>query len=170
MNQLTSTSRARSWEIACALASTLTPCRPCGRLADERQRFDERSQSAQRDSDRRRQCGHPQTGPELQDVGQRLGDASGHRRLRLCPQLGRRPTQAQCPNRTGRLVAQGFGIHGLADSVSRTTLVLADGVLVGAQQPQSFGAKHGGSDLLGLNPETGDLLWKVMLDKHPRRS
>jgi hypothetical protein len=56
---------------------------------------------------------------------------------------------------------------GWSDSVSRTTPVLADGVLVVAQQPQSFGAKHVSSYLLGLNPETGDFLWKVMLDKHP---
>jgi hypothetical protein len=40
-------------------------------------------------------------------------------------------------------------------------------VLVVAQQPQSFGAKHDSSYLLGLNPETGVLIWKVMLDKHP---
>jgi polyvinyl alcohol dehydrogenase (cytochrome) len=56
---------------------------------------------------------------------------------------------------------------GWADSVSRTTPVLANGVLVVAQQPQSFGAKHDSSYLLGLKPETGDLLWKVKLDKHP---
>jgi hypothetical protein len=56
---------------------------------------------------------------------------------------------------------------GWSDSVSRTTPVLADGVLVSAQQPQSFGAKHDSSYLLGLNPETGSFLWKVMLDKHP---
>jgi polyvinyl alcohol dehydrogenase (cytochrome) len=56
---------------------------------------------------------------------------------------------------------------GWADSVSRTEPVLAAGVLVVAQQPQSFGAKHDSSYLLGLNPETGDLLWKVTLDKHP---
>ena len=56
---------------------------------------------------------------------------------------------------------------GRADSVSRTKPVLAAGVLVVAQQPQSFGAKHDSSYLLGLNPETGDLLWKVTLDKHP---
>jgi polyvinyl alcohol dehydrogenase (cytochrome) len=37
---------------------------------------------------------------------------------------------------------------GLSDSVSRTTPVLADGVLVVAQQPQSFGAKHDSSYLL----------------------
>jgi len=56
---------------------------------------------------------------------------------------------------------------GWGDSVSRTTPVLADGVLVVAQQPQSFGAKHDSCYLLGLNPETGALLWKVMLDPHP---
>jgi len=56
---------------------------------------------------------------------------------------------------------------GWNDSVSRTTPVLADGVLVVAQQPQSFGAKHDSSYLLGLNPETGDCLGKVLLDKHP---
>jgi len=56
---------------------------------------------------------------------------------------------------------------GWSDSASRATPVLADGVLVIAQQPQSFGAKHDSSYLLGLNPETGNLLWKVMLDKHP---
>jgi len=56
---------------------------------------------------------------------------------------------------------------GWSDSASRTTPVLADGVLVVAQQPQSFGAMHNSSYLLGLNPETGDLIWKVMLDKHP---
>src|ERR1700722_8826471 len=56
---------------------------------------------------------------------------------------------------------------GWSNSVSRTTPVLADGVLVVGQQPQSFGAKHDSSYLLGLNPENGDLLWKVMLDKHP---
>jgi hypothetical protein len=53
------------------------------------------------------------------------------------------------------------------DSVSRTTPVLADGVLVVAQQPLSFGANHDSSYLLGLNPETGNFLWKVMPDKHP---
>ena len=56
---------------------------------------------------------------------------------------------------------------GWSDSVSRTTPLLADGVLVVAQQPQSFGAKHDSSYLLGLNPETGNFLWKTMLDKHP---
>ena len=56
---------------------------------------------------------------------------------------------------------------GRSDSVSRTTPILADEVLVVAQQPQSLGAKHDSSYLLGLNPETGNLLWKVMLDKHP---
>jgi len=56
---------------------------------------------------------------------------------------------------------------GWSDSVSRTTPVLADGVLVVGQQPQSFGAKHDSSYLLGLDPETGNFLWKVMLDKHP---
>jgi polyvinyl alcohol dehydrogenase (cytochrome) len=56
---------------------------------------------------------------------------------------------------------------GWSDSVSRTTPVLGDGALVVAQQPQSFGARHDSSYLLGLNSETGDLLWKVMLDKHP---
>jgi hypothetical protein len=56
---------------------------------------------------------------------------------------------------------------GWSDSVSRTTPVLADGVLVVAQQPQNFGAKHDSSYLLGLDPETGNFLWKVMLDKHP---
>ena len=45
--------------------------------------------------------------------------------------------------------------------------MLAAGVLAVAQQPQSFGAKHDSSYLLGLNPETGDLLWEVTLDKHP---
>jgi polyvinyl alcohol dehydrogenase (cytochrome) len=59
-----------------------------------------------------------------------------------------------------------WGYTGRADSVSRTTPVLANGVLV-AQQPQSFGAKSESSYLLGPDPETGDLLWKVMLDKHP---
>jgi polyvinyl alcohol dehydrogenase (cytochrome) len=56
---------------------------------------------------------------------------------------------------------------GWTDSVSRTTPVLANGVLVVAQQPQSFGAKHDSSYLLALKPETGDLLWKVKLDTHP---
>ena len=41
------------------------------------------------------------------------------------------------------------------------------GVLVVAPQPQSFGAKRDSSYLLGLNPETRDLPWKVRLDKHP---
>ena len=49
------------------------------------------------------------------------------------------------PARTGHLVAQGVEYTGWADSVSRTTPVLADGVLVVAQQPQSFGAKHDSS-------------------------
>jgi outer membrane protein assembly factor BamB len=53
------------------------------------------------------------------------------------------------------------------ETVSRTTPVLADGVLVAALQPQSFGAKHESFYLLGLNPKTGDFLWKAMLDKHP---
>jgi polyvinyl alcohol dehydrogenase (cytochrome) len=52
---------------------------------------------------------------------------------------------------------------GWGDSVSRTTPVLADGVLVVAQQPQSFGAQHDSSYMLGLNAGTGDCLWKVML-------
>ena len=56
---------------------------------------------------------------------------------------------------------------GWGDSVSRTTPVLADGILVVAQQPQSFGAKHESSYLLGLNAATGDFLWKAMLDRHP---
>jgi polyvinyl alcohol dehydrogenase (cytochrome) len=56
---------------------------------------------------------------------------------------------------------------GWSDSVSRTTPVLANGVLVVAQQPQSFGAKHDSCYLLGLTPDAGALLWKVMLDKHP---
>ena len=60
-----------------------------------------------------------------------------------------------------------WGYTGWADSVSRTTPVLATGVLVVAQQPQSFGAKHDSSYLLGLNPETGDLLWEATMDKHP---
>ena len=54
---------------------------------------------------------------------------------------------------------------GWRDSVSRTTPVLSDGILVVGQQPQSFGAKHDSSYLPG--PETGDFLWKVMLDQNP---
>jgi polyvinyl alcohol dehydrogenase (cytochrome) len=56
---------------------------------------------------------------------------------------------------------------GWAESVSRTRPVLAARVLVVAQQPQSFGAKHDSFYLPGLNPENGDLLWKVTLDNHP---
>jgi hypothetical protein len=53
------------------------------------------------------------------------------------------------------------------ETVLRTIPVLADGVLVVARQPKSFGAKHESSYLLGLNPKTGDFLWNAMLDKHP---
>jgi hypothetical protein len=34
----------------------------------------------------------------------------------------------------------------------------ADGVLVVAQQPQSFNVKHDSSYLLGLDPETGNFV------------
>jgi hypothetical protein len=43
----------------------------------------------------------------------------------------------------------------------------ADGVLVVAQQPQSFNVKHDSSYLLGLDPETGNFLWKLTLARHP---
>jgi XapX domain-containing protein len=71
--------------------------------------------------------------------------------------------------RTGQIVRSRIVSEytGWSNSLSRTTPVLADGVLVVARQPQSFGAKHDSSYLLGLNSETDNFLWKVMLDKHP---
>ena len=115
INQLTSTSCARSWVIVCALVSLLAPL--SAHAADWRMSgndlTNDRNQPNE-NSDRHRQCGHSQTRLELQDAGQRLGNSSGNRRLRLCPRLGRRPTQAQRPNRIGRLVPQSVGIHWLS--------------------------------------------------------
>jgi outer membrane protein assembly factor BamB len=53
----------------------------------------------------------------------------------------------------------------LLSSVSATPLVTGGYVYV----PDWGGglATHDSSYLLGLNPETSDLLWKVTLDKHP---
>ncbi len=56
---------------------------------------------------------------------------------------------------------------GTPDAVSRTTPVLADGVLVVAEQPAGFGAAHDNSFLLGVDSQTGDLRWKATLNSHP---
>lgn len=55
----------------------------------------------------------------------------------------------------------------LPDSVSRTTPVLSDGILVVAEQPRQFGAVHQGAWLLGVDSETGTLRWKVPFNDHP---
>ncbi len=161
-------SSARSWVIACALASALMPL--VARAADWQMSGDDLT------NDRN------QAHETLIDVG----NVATLKPVWTFKTLG---SVSATPLVTGGHVYVpdwGGGLHklnarsgqvawsrkvseytGWDDSVSRTTPVLADGVLVVAQQPQSFGAKHDSSYLLGLNPETGDLLWKVMLDKHP---
>jgi polyvinyl alcohol dehydrogenase (cytochrome) len=168
MNQLTSTSCARSWVIACALASTPTPL--AARVADWRM------------------SGNGLTNDRNQP-NETLFDPGNVATLKPAWSFKTLGSVSATPLVTGDYVYVpdwGGGLHklnartgqvpwsrkvseytGWADSVSRTTPVLVDGVLVVAQQPQTFGAKHDSSDLLGLNSETGDLLWNVMLDKHP---
>jgi hypothetical protein len=61
-----------------------------------------------------------------------------------------------------------FGVPNLPNSNSLDALMRlraviyyenrADGVLVVAQQPQSFNVKHDSSYLLGLDPETGNFV------------
>ncbi len=161
-------SGARSWIIACALASVLMPL--VGRGADWQMSGNDLT------NDRNQ--------PHETSIG--VGNVATLKPAWTFKTLG---SVSATPLVTGGYVYVpdwGGGLHklnartgqvawsrkvseytGWSDSVSRTTPVLADGVMVVAQQPQSFGAKHDSSYLLGLNPETGDFLWKVMLDKHP---
>jgi outer membrane protein assembly factor BamB len=170
MNQLTSTSCARSWVIACALVSLLAPL--SARAGDWRMGGNDLT------NDRN------QPNETLIDIGNVTSLKPGW----TFRTLG---SVSTTPLVTGGYVYVpdwGGGLHklntrigqvawsrkvseytGWADSLSRTRPVLAASVLVVAQQPQSFGAKHDSFYLPGLNPETGDLLWKVTLDNQRRR-
>jgi polyvinyl alcohol dehydrogenase (cytochrome) len=141
MNQLTSTSSARSWVIACALASALTPL--AARAAAWRMSGNDLTND-------RNQPNEP------------LIDAGNVATLKPAWSFKTLGSVSATPLVTGGYVYVpdwGGGLHklntrtgqvawsrkvseytGWTDSVSRTTTVLADGVVVVAQQPQSFGA------------------------------
>ena len=167
MNQLTSTSRVRSWVIACALVSLFAP--GSAYAADWRISGNDLTNDRNQPSETLINAGNVAT---LKPgwTFRTLGSVSaiplvtggyvyvpgwGGGLHKLSAPFGQVAWSRKVPEYTGR-----------ANSLSRTTPVLANGVLV-AQQPQSFGAKHDSFYLPGLSPETGDLLWKVTLDNHP---
>jgi polyvinyl alcohol dehydrogenase (cytochrome) len=167
VNQLSSTSRARSWVIACALASLFAPV--SAHAADWRMGGNDLTNDRNQPNEIQIDAGNVATlkpGWTFRTLGSVWATPLITGGYVYFPDWGGGLDKLNA--RTGQVAwsRKVWGYTGRADSVSRTTPVLANGVLV-AQQPQSFGAKSESSYLLGPDPETGDLLWKVMLDKHP---
>src|SRR5450432_595060 len=161
-------SGALSWIIACALASALMPL--VARVADRQMRGDDLTNDRNQPHETLIDVGNVATLKPAWTF-KTLGSVSATPLVTggyvYFPDWGGGLHKLNA--RTGRVAwsRKVSEYTGWSDSVSRTTPVLADGVLVVPQQPQSFGAKHDSSYLLGLSPETGAFLWKVMLDKHP---
>jgi polyvinyl alcohol dehydrogenase (cytochrome) len=139
MNQLTSTSCARSWVIACALASALTPL--AARAADWRMSGNDLTNDRNQPNETLIDAGNVATLKPAWSF-KALGSISATPLVIggyvYVPDWGGGLHKLNA--RTGQAVwsRKVSEYTGWADSVSRTTPVLADGVLVVAQQPQEL--------------------------------